>query len=103
MPALIMRAVPQSETAAANGFNTLMRSLGTTIGSAVIGVVLAQMTTAFGPVELASEDGFRVALIIGGAVALLSALVAATIPAARPGPPKVTTTEAKDDLVETAH
>ncbi|MCE0536572.1 MFS transporter [Kineosporia rhizophila] len=102
MPALIMRAVPQSETAAANGFNTLMRSLGTTIGSAVIGVVLAQMTTSFGPVELASEDGFRVALIIGGAVALLSALVAATIPAARAGRSEsVTLTTGTDEsLVE---
>ncbi|MBT0771438.1 MFS transporter [Kineosporia sp. J2-2] len=84
MPALIMGAVPMSETAAANGFNTLMRSLGTTIGSAVIGVVLAQMTMNLGGVTLASENGFRVALVLGGAVCLVSALVAAFIPAARP-------------------
>ncbi|MFI1755211.1 hypothetical protein [Streptomyces sp. NPDC020571] len=48
-----------SETAAAKGFNTLMRSLGTPVGSAVIGVVLAQMTTILGGHTLASEDGFR--------------------------------------------
>ncbi len=83
MPALIMSAVPLSETAAANGFNALMRSLGTTIGSAVIGVVLAQMTITVGGHALASEDGFRVGLLIGCAVALLSALVALTIPAVR--------------------
>ncbi|WP_449373424.1 MFS transporter [Arthrobacter psychrolactophilus] len=39
MPALIMGSVPISETAAANGFNALMRSLGTTTGAAVIGLV----------------------------------------------------------------
>ncbi len=33
MPALIMGSVPLSETAAANGFNTLMRSLGTSVGA----------------------------------------------------------------------
>ncbi|MFE6183302.1 MFS transporter [Streptomyces sp. NPDC056465] len=80
MPALIMSSVPISETAAANGFNTLMRSLGTTIGSAVIGVVLAQMTIELGGFSLASEDGFRVGLMIGCGVALVAAAVAAFIP-----------------------
>ncbi|MEU9558576.1 MFS transporter [Streptomyces fumanus] len=83
MPALIMSAVPLSETAAANGFNALMRSLGTTIGSAVIGVVLAQMTITLGGHTLASEDGFRTGLLIGCGVALLSAAVALLIPAVR--------------------
>ncbi|CAM5731497.1 MFS transporter [Streptomyces fumanus] len=83
MPALIMSAVPLSETAAANGFNALMRSLGTTIGSAVIGVVLAQMTITLGGHTLASEDGFRTGLLIGCGVALLSAATALLIPAVR--------------------
>ncbi|GGV27812.1 MFS transporter [Streptomyces longisporoflavus] len=83
MPALIMGSVPLSETAAANGFNALMRSLGTTIGSAVIGVVLAQMTTTMGDFTFASEDGFRTGLMIGCGVALVSAAVAALIPAVR--------------------
>ncbi|MFD5060341.1 MULTISPECIES: MFS transporter [unclassified Streptomyces] len=83
MPALIMGSVPLSETAAANGFNTLMRSLGTSVGSAVIGVVLAQMTTTTGGYTFASEDGFRTALMIGGGVALLGAVIAAAIPAVR--------------------
>ncbi|MFB4420785.1 MFS transporter [Streptomyces sp. QL37] len=83
MPALIMSAVPVSETAAANGFNTLMRSLGTTIGSAVIGVVLAQMTMTMGGQTLASESGFRTGLMIGCGVALVSAAVACLIPAVR--------------------
>lgn len=80
MPALIMSAVPVSETAAANGFNTLMRSLGTSIGAAVIGVVLSQMTVTMGGFTFASEDGFRAGLLIGGGVALAAAAVATAIP-----------------------
>ena len=83
MPALIMSSVPLSETAAANGFNTLMRSLGTSIGAAVIGVVLAQLTVNAGGHEIASENGFRVGLLIGCGVALLAAIIAAAIPAGR--------------------
>ncbi|WP_338693590.1 MFS transporter [Streptomyces sp. Q6] len=83
MPALIMSSVPLSETAAANGFNTLMRSLGTTIGSAVVGVVLAQMTVGMGGYTIPSEGGFRTGLMIGCGVALASAAVAAFIPALR--------------------
>ncbi|MFE9391568.1 MFS transporter [Streptomyces sp. NPDC006784] len=83
MPALIMSSVPLSETAAANGFNTLMRSLGTTIGSAVIGVVLAQSTITLGGHHLASKTGFRSGLLIGCGVALVAAVVAAVIPAVR--------------------
>ncbi|KQR37672.1 MFS transporter [Microbacterium sp. Leaf159] len=81
MPALIMGVVPRSETAAANGFNTLMRSLGTTIGAAVIGVVLAQMTNPIGGVDVPSEEGFRVALIVGAGVSVVAAIVSACIPA----------------------
>ncbi|MFD0304924.1 MFS transporter [Streptomyces sp. NPDC127119] len=84
MPALIMSSVPLSETAAANGFNTLMRSLGTSVGAAVVGVVLSQLTVDMGGFTITSEDGFRTALIIGGAVALVAAVIAAVIPAARP-------------------
>ncbi|MGP9784350.1 MFS transporter [Arthrobacter sp. MYb211] len=82
MPAIIMGAVPRSETAAANGFNTLMRSLGTTTGAAVIGLVLAQMTTDFGGASLPSESGFRVALILGAGISVVAAILAACIPSA---------------------
>ncbi|MCX2182804.1 MFS transporter [Streptomyces sp. SKN60] len=80
MPALIMGAVPQHETAAANSFNTLMRSIGSSVSAAVIGVVLAQLTTDFAGHALPSENGFRIALLIGGVVALAAAAVAALIP-----------------------
>ncbi|MGW1124975.1 MFS transporter [Streptomyces sp. NPDC002526] len=83
MPALIMSAVPASETAAANGFNTLMRALGTSVGAAVIGAVLAQMTTEAGGYAFTSESGFRTGLVLGCVVALVAVAISAFIPAVR--------------------
>jgi hypothetical protein len=42
-----MGAVDPSETGAANGLNTLMRSIGTSVSSAVIGMVLAHTSVRF--------------------------------------------------------
>lgn len=80
MPALIMGGVPQSETASANSFNTLMRSVGTSVSAAVVGVVLAQMTTPLGGHAFASENGFRVGLLIGCGVALVAAAITLALP-----------------------
>ncbi|KAB8189765.1 MFS transporter [Nonomuraea phyllanthi] len=83
MPSIIMSAVPLSETAAANGLNSLMRSIGTSCASAVLGALLANMTIKLGPVTLPSEDGFRAGFLFGGAVALVAALIVLTIPGRR--------------------
>jgi MFS family permease len=83
MPALIMSAVPRSETGSANSFNTLMRSIGTSISSAVIGAVLAQMSMPVGGHAVPSENGFRTVFLIGCAVSLVAALIAAGIPKLR--------------------
>ncbi|MGI5196378.1 MFS transporter [Streptomyces sp. CA-288835] len=84
MPALIMNAVPMSETGAANSLNTLMRSIGTSVASAVAGVILAQMTTTFGSTALPSEDGFKAVLAIGVGAALLAFLLASFLPRRQP-------------------
>ncbi|WP_406494211.1 MFS transporter [Streptomyces sp. NBC_01604] len=89
MPALIMGAVPASETAAANSLNTLMRSLGTSFASALAGVILAQMTTDFGGFALPSENGFKVVMSIGAGAALLAFLFASFIPKHRATQPAV--------------
>ncbi|MCG5216272.1 MFS transporter [Streptosporangium sp. KLBMP 9127] len=81
MPALIMSAVPVTETAAANGLNALMRAVGTAVSSAVISVVLAQMTIASGTAP--SLTGLRVALVLGAAAAAVGLLIALAIPARR--------------------
>ncbi|MFD8819422.1 MFS transporter, partial [Streptomyces sp. NPDC059627] len=72
MPALIMGAVPASETAAANSLNTLMRSIGTSVASAVAGVVLSQLTIDLGGTTLPSENGFKVVMAIGAGAAVLA-------------------------------
>lgn len=81
MPALIMGAVPITETAAANGLNSLMRAIGTSTSAAVMSVVLASMTMSLGPVSVPTLDAFRVAFTIAIGAAALSALLAAFIPA----------------------
>ena len=83
MPALVMSAVPVSETAAANSLNTLMRSIGTSVSSAVAGVVLAQMTITLGATALPSQTGFRVVMAIGAGAALTAAVIASLLPAHR--------------------
>jgi len=80
MPALIMGAVPQSETASANAVNSLMRAMGTSISAAVVGVVLTQMSVQVGEYSLPTESGFRTGLLIGCAVALVAAAITLTIP-----------------------
>nr|WP_270070895.1 MFS transporter [Streptomonospora mangrovi] len=80
MPALIMAAVPVSETAAANSLNTLMRAIGTSVSSAVSGAVLTQLTIVVGGVDVPSQTGFRVVMAIGAAAALTALLVAAFLP-----------------------
>ncbi|MFJ6215798.1 MFS transporter [Streptomyces sp. NPDC092296] len=87
IPALIMGAVPHTETAAANGLNTLMRSIGTSTSSAVVGVVLARMTQPLGPVQVPSLDGFRTSFLLAAAGGVLALALTAFVPGRRPAAP----------------
>jgi MFS family permease len=80
MPALINSAVPISETAAANGINSLARALGTSMASAVMGAVLAGMTMPFAGHDFPTLHGFRVALLIAAGAGIGAALLALMIP-----------------------
>jgi MFS family permease len=86
MPTLILRAVPATESAAANGLNSLMRSIGTTVAAALVGTILATITHPFGGADLPTAEAFRLAFIIALSVSLASAVIAAFIPkhSARP-------------------
>ncbi|HEX4814994.1 MAG TPA: hypothetical protein VFV66_19810 [Nonomuraea sp.] len=75
--------MPRTETAAANGLNSLMRAIGTSTATAVLGAVLANLTIRLGPVTLPSEAGFRAGFLVGGGVALLAALIVVAIPGRR--------------------
>ncbi|MFI0717288.1 MFS transporter [Streptomyces inhibens] len=83
LPALIIGAVDPSETGAANGLNTLMRSIGTSVSSAVIGMVLAHMSTSAGPVTVPTMAGFRVAFLIATASVLVGVALASFLPSQR--------------------
>ncbi len=84
MPDLIMRVVPVTETAAANGLNALMRAVGTSTSSAVTSAVMANLTIVVGPLTVTSLAGIQTAMLIAGGTAVLGVLIAAFIPAGRP-------------------
>ena len=86
MPTLIVSAVPARETGAANGLNTLMRSIGMSTSSAVVGVILARQTTDFGGVALPSKDGFQMSFMVACAASVVGLLIAFCLPARRPAP-----------------
>ncbi|WP_446226317.1 MFS transporter [Nocardia sp. IBHARD005] len=80
MPALIMGAVPLSETGAANGLNSLMRSIGTSTSAAVMGVVLAHMTMQLGPHMVPTRSAFHTAFFIAMAGAVAAVALTMCIP-----------------------
>ena len=106
MPALIMGAVPITETAAANGLNSLMRAIGTSSSAAVISVVLASSTMQLGPVALPTMDAFRITFIIAIGAAVASAVLAAFIPVGGGAPvhgaPSASTTSAAKESASVA-
>ncbi|MFI2233947.1 MFS transporter [Nocardia testacea] len=84
MPALIMGAVPITETAAANGLNALMRSVGTSTSAAVMSAVLANMTITLGTRQLPSRDAFQTAFLISVTAAGIAIALTALIPLRAP-------------------
>ncbi|MFE7704637.1 MFS transporter [Streptomyces sp. NPDC057486] len=83
LPALIIGAVDPSETGAANGLNTLMRSIGTSVSSAVIGMVLANTSVRMGPVSVPSMEGFRTSFMIATGAVAIGLVLAAFLPSQR--------------------
>ncbi|MFE9923955.1 MFS transporter [Streptomyces sp. NPDC005774] len=84
LPALIVGAVPASDTGAANGLNTLMRSIGTSMSSAVVGMVLAGTANTVGGAEIPSMHGFRLSFMIATAAVTVGLVLALFIPGRRP-------------------
>ena len=76
MPNLIFDAVPMAETGEATGFNTLVRSVGASLGSQVAAAILT--ASAIG--ALPSDDGYTAAFLVSAGVATAAALVAVLIP-----------------------
>jgi EmrB/QacA subfamily drug resistance transporter len=78
MPNLIFDAVPQSETGEATGFNTLVRSVGASLGSQIAAAILTG--SALAGTLLPSDAGYTTAFAVSAGVAMVAALVASVIP-----------------------
>ncbi|MEV0945658.1 MFS transporter [Rhodococcus sp. NPDC049939] len=85
MPALIMGAVPVTQSAAANGLNSLMRSIGTSTSAAVVSVILAGMTVTVGTAVIPSLDAFRATFLVSIVASVVTLALAWLIPTRRRG------------------
>ncbi|MEV7374144.1 MFS transporter [Streptomyces sp. NPDC090301] len=79
MPAVIMSSVPHHQSGIANGINSISRSTGSAIGSAVVTTILASQTIEHLPAgvpPLPAESGFTLTFWIGATAFALVALIA---------------------------
>lgn len=81
MPAVIMASVPHHQSGIANGINSISRSTGSAIGSAIVTTILASKTIEHLPAgvpALPAESGFTLTFAIGavafGLVAVISGI-----------------------------
>jgi MFS family permease len=86
MPSLILLAAPRSELAAANGLNSLARSVGSSLSSALGGTILAASTVTVGGFLLPSLTAYRILFAACATAAVLGAAIALLIPVP-PEPP----------------
>ncbi|MFD0265121.1 MFS transporter [Streptomyces sp. NPDC127106] len=79
MPAVIMASVPHHQSGIANGINSISRSTGSAIGSAVVTTILASKTIEHLPAgapALPAESGFTATFWIGAVAFALVAVIA---------------------------
>jgi MFS family permease len=86
LPALIMHAVPVTETAAANGLNTLMRTVGQAVCSTIVATVLANVTIASAGRVAPALSAYLTVFVVAGIAAVMAAGLALLIPVRRPEP-----------------
>ena len=80
MPTIVMTNSPRTDTAAANGLNTLLRSVGTSTCSAAVAVILASVTVTIGGRVFPDLEAFRLIFILAGLTATAGAAVSVLIP-----------------------
>ncbi|WP_423832700.1 MFS transporter [Streptomyces manipurensis] len=112
MPAVIMSSVPPHQSGIANGINSISRSTGSAIGSAVVTTILASKTIGHLPAgvpPLPAESGFTLTFGIGAVAFALVGLIGwfglraghGSTPAAAPaGTPARPATQAAGTLAE---
>lgn len=80
MPTLIMSSVPITKTASANGLNSLVRSVGTSLASTLVAVIMATHQVEIAGNFYATGTAFQLVLGLGALAAATCAAVAALIP-----------------------
>lgn len=80
MPTLIMNAVPPTETAAANGLNSVMRTLGSTVAATLVGVILSAHPVLSQGIAIPRSSDFQLVFIMGAAVSVAGVVLALFIP-----------------------
>lgn len=75
LPTLVMRAVPVTETASANGLNVLLRSFGTSTASAATAAITTASVVALGGRELPTLDALMLVFWLAAGAALATALI----------------------------
>ncbi|MFJ2863635.1 MFS transporter [Kitasatospora sp. NPDC087314] len=85
---LVMGAVPAAAAGVGSALNDATRQVGSTLGVAVLGSVLATSLTDTAPGDqIAFTEGLTAAAVVGGAVALVAAVLAwFRLPGRRPRP-----------------
>jgi MFS family permease len=80
MPNLILEAVPAHQSGEATGFNALVRSVGSSLGSQVCATLLAGSAVA----GVIRDSGFTHAFAVSAVVAACAGVAALAIPRGRP-------------------
>lgn len=80
MPTIINAHSPSTELAAANGLNSLVRSVGSSLASAIGGSLLAANTLSLGGVEIPSLDGYRELFALCAGASVVAAVIALAVP-----------------------
>lgn len=75
LPTLVMRAVPVTETASANGLNVLLRSFGTSTASAATAAITTASVMSLGDRELPTLDALMLIFWLAAGSALATALI----------------------------
>jgi MFS family permease len=83
LASLVVQAVPASQTGAASGMSTNIRTIGGALGTAVVGSVI---TSSAGPTGLPAESGFTDAFWVLAGASLVAALLALLVPSTRRNP-----------------
>jgi MFS family permease len=68
MPALLVAHVDPHDTAIANSINSIMRTIGGTVGSALVITILAGQTHRVGAVALPTEAAYRISYLLGAII-----------------------------------